>query len=140
MWPNGDLGYSAHCHMLGRERPEVVLPDRTLCLSKFSHLLIVNFLSLSRFLTAPPLPATAAVLKMRRKHPEIPPNPLLFPSLRHANTIVHTRTANAWTQTHTKSPTLRYAALFLYNPPPKISPFHALLPHNHCDRSFVLQK
>ena len=41
-------GYSTRCHMLGRERPEAVLPDRALYLPTFSHLLIVNkLLSLS---------------------------------------------------------------------------------------------
>ena len=36
------MGYSARCHMLGRECPEVVLPDRALYLPTFSHMLIVN--------------------------------------------------------------------------------------------------
>lgn len=40
--PNGGWGYSTRCHMLGRECPEAVLPDRTLYLLTFSHLLIVN--------------------------------------------------------------------------------------------------
>ena len=46
--PNGEWGYSTRCHMLGRECPEAVLPDRALYLPTFSHLLIVNkLLSLS---------------------------------------------------------------------------------------------
>ena len=40
--PNGEWGYSTRCHMLGRECPEAVLPDRALYLTTFSHLLIVN--------------------------------------------------------------------------------------------------
>jgi hypothetical protein len=41
-------GCSTRCHMLGRERPEAVLPVRALYLPTFSHFLIVNKTSLSR--------------------------------------------------------------------------------------------
>ena len=55
-WPNGEWGYSNRCHMLGRECPEAVLPDRALYLPTLSHLLIVNkVLSLSLPPSPPPL-------------------------------------------------------------------------------------
>ncbi len=44
-WPNGEWG-STRCQMLGRERPDAVLPERTLYLPTFSHLLIVDLQSL----------------------------------------------------------------------------------------------
>ena len=36
------MGYRTRCHMLGRECPEAVLPDRALYLPTLSHLMIVN--------------------------------------------------------------------------------------------------
>jgi hypothetical protein len=54
--PKGEWGCSTRCHMLGRECPEAVLPDRAFYLPPFIHFqLIVNILLSHTLSLSPPV-------------------------------------------------------------------------------------